>query len=98
MSEAHARDTDPATSHEAADSVTPYLRMRQEAVLTVLQAHGPMPDFVLVELYQKLPMPAQAESGIRTRRAELTHQGWVVNTGRRVETPSGRGAIVWAAL
>lgn len=99
---AHARPTDPHTSHEAARSVGgDRLRASQQAVLAVLKHHGPSTDLLLVELYDMLAaagaQPVQSPSGIRSRRHELVEAGQVVDTGRRVKLPSGRRAIVWAA-
>jgi hypothetical protein len=100
--EAHARRTDPVTSHEAAASVSKKMRANQRAVLTVLARIGPSTDIDLVDQYdrlaRKLDLPRQAGSGIRTRRDELRRQGLVVDTGTKAILPSGRRAIVWAAV
>lgn len=96
---AHARATDPTTSHDAARSVKS-IRPRQRAVLAVL-AERPMTDVELVEVYgyrhraDADRYPRQSESGLRTRRAELVTLGYVEDstTTRRLE--SGRRAIVW---
>lgn len=94
-----ARRTDPATSHEAARSVT-NLTAKQKAVYDVLREHGPMTDADLVAKYQDLAAGGwherQSESGIRTRRSELTDRRVVVATAQG-RSPSGRRAIVWAA-
>jgi hypothetical protein len=39
--------------------------------------------------------PRQSPSGIRSRRAELTDLGLIIDSGRRTVTPSGRPCIVW---
>jgi hypothetical protein len=92
---AHARRTDPATSHEAAESLSSdRLRASQNAVLAFLRRHGAMTDIDLVERYDGL---AQSPSGLRTRRKELVARGLVVDTGSWVRTPSGRRATVWAS-
>lgn len=81
---AHARRTDPDTSHEAARSVEPDLTVRQEAVLLLFQRYGSMTDRELVDRYEAttfLPLngdpdlPVQGPSGIRTRRHELVVAG-----------------------
>lgn len=93
---AHARNSDPATSHAAADSLSSdKIRRSQLAVLGFLKAHGPMTDTGLVERYHQTPM--QSPSGLRTRRRELTDKGLVYDTGERVVLDSGRKSIVWAA-
>jgi hypothetical protein len=100
---AHARATDPHTSHEAAASVAgERLRASQQAVLVELsrRPHG-LTDVELVELYALAAeigrVPRQSPSGIRSRRHELVEAGLVVDTGVRIKLDSGRRAIVWAA-
>jgi len=92
---AHARNSDPATSHEAAASLSDaQLRESQAIVLEALREHGPMPDHELVPLLTgKL-----SASGARTRRAELAQAGLVAYTGENVRTESGRQAMVWGAV
>lgn len=98
---AHARRTDPETSHAAAASVED-LRPRQRAVLTLLAAQPSHHD-ALIERYRAWhttnpeEFPRQAPSGIRTRVAELRDVGYVRDSGGRVTLPSGRHAIVWEA-
>ena len=95
---AHARHTDPQTSHQAAASVTRITDTRQ-AILDAYRLRGPMPDFDLEEYYgqvwQMHRWPRQSPSGIRSRRAELTDLGLIIDSGRRTVTPSGRPCIVW---
>lgn len=97
---AHARGTDPQTSHDAARSIkADHIRASQQAILDILRDHGEMNDLELVRRYQQLADPGrphQSESGIRTRRSELVDAGRVVDTGRRVAMPSGRQSILWA--
>ena len=100
----HARRTDPETSHAAARSIT-NLTDAQFAILQFIRTRGEMADHELVARYQGWckgvygqTWPQMSESGIRTRRKELTDQGLVVDTGVRVPTQSGRQAIVWRAL
>ena len=88
-----ARNTDPATSHDAADSVSE-VTLTQSFVLRVLRR--PRVDVELVRAYQNMKTaPRASESGIRSRRAELVKQGLVRDTGRRTRLESGRMAIVW---
>lgn len=101
--EAHARRTDPGTSHAAAASVTPRIRESQDLVLRALRRLGPATDETLVAYYadaaRRFPgrIRQQSPSGIRTRRRELTDAELVFDTGRRTVLKSGRKAIVWAA-
>jgi len=104
VSTAHARRTDPDTSHDAAESVG-NVTARQVAVLRLFlrdyNAAG-MTDMELIEAYEVAArldprlFPEQSHSGLRTRRSELVHNGFVVDTGQRRRLPSGRWSIVWA--
>ena len=89
-----ARNTDPVTSFQAAESVTDVTKT-QEYVLRCLKK--PRNDIELVEAYRAYKTAPQAsESGIRSRRAELVEAGLIADTGERRKTPSGRSSIVWA--
>jgi hypothetical protein len=98
--EAHARGSDPATSHAAAASLTD-LRASQMAVLGLLLSLGPMTDETLAGHYKRASendeLPKQSSSGLRTRRAELVDAGLVLASGRFEHLTSGRKAIVWKA-
>lgn len=98
---AHARRSDPVTSHEAAASIpSEKIRLSQEAILTVFRRFGPMYDEELQERYGRaqlqLNLPVQSESGIRTRRSELVTKGRLRDSGRKVTPPGkSRRTIVW---
>jgi hypothetical protein len=96
---AHARASDPETSHAAAKSVR-RIRRSQAAVLSCLKLLGPRPDTLLLSGYEahrdEHQWPKQSPSGIRTRRKELVAQGFVADSGVRRRLDSGRMAIVWA--
>lgn len=66
----------------------------QKEVLKVLNQYGPLPDTALVPLAQHLEQVHQSSSGIRTRRSELTADGYVAQVGT-ITLPSGRSAKVW---
>jgi hypothetical protein len=92
---AHARRSDPHTSHEAARSLSANkLRDSQKAVLSHFRKFGPMTDTDLVNIYVGSP---QSRSGLRTRRSELANRGLIEDTGVRKKLPTGRRAIVWRA-
>lgn len=94
------------TSRAAAESVQD-LRANQAAVLEALEAlGGEATDERLVAHYQAALVPAwgslkqprwpkQSESGIRTRRHELTEEGFIEDSGERQALSTGRQAIVW---
>lgn len=89
-----ARNTDPQTSHTAAESVT-NLTHTQATILRVLKR--PRTDTQLIEAFRRLKRaPLASESGIRSRRAELVEKGLVVDSGQRGVTPFNRRSIVWA--
>jgi hypothetical protein len=89
---AHARNTDPATSHAAARSVT--LTPGRELVLSALRTFGPMTDEQLVPILAGKLSP----SGTRTRRSELVSLGLVRATSKTRPLASGRDGIVWEAV
>jgi hypothetical protein len=88
------RNTDPETSHRAADSVR-NITETQAHILKVLSR--PRTDPELIEAYRSLKTaPRASESGIRSRRSELVARGLVIDTGQRVKLPSGRHAVLWS--
>jgi len=92
------RRTDPDTSKDAAKSLTPAsITKTQTIVLEALKAHGPMIDYTLIKTLQG-ESKYHSESGIRTRRCELTEKGLVRDTGRRVTYITNRQCIVWEAI
>lgn len=99
---AHARRSDPETSHAAAASISQEkLRASQVAVLAIFQRVGAMHDERLLAAYADVTLlhgtigPMQSPSGIRTRRRELVDLGLLRNSGETVTLPSGRRSIVW---
>ena len=95
---AHARRTDPNTSHQAAASVT-RIRESQGFILTLFIELGPMPDDRLImHANTKALGRRMSVSGIRTRRSELVRMGLVRDTGKRYRLPSGRLSIIWEAV
>ncbi len=89
---AHARTTDRVTSHMAAASVT-NIRESQQTILYCLKQFGPLCD----EDIYKFVRQGMSPSGARSRRAECVAKGWVVDSGERGTTTSGRKTILWKA-
>ena len=87
---AHARFTDPQTSHDAAERITKELTMLQGQVWTALRTFGPWTDRQLVTALQATH--GRAESTWRTRRAELVDKGLVKPVAIRDRQ------TVWAAV
>lgn len=98
--EAHARNTDPETSHAAARSITSErIRASQQIVLSILKTYGPLTDEDIWSYVLGLGHRGHlSPSGARTRRSELVALGRVRDTGERKTLASGRQAIVWAAV
>lgn len=91
---AHARRTDPSTSHAAAASVR-RIRESQADVLSVIRNCGPISDEGMIRAYRSMGMPWQSDSGLRTRRSELVALGVVRDSGGKTKTASGRKTILW---
>lgn len=95
-----ARHTDPETSKAAAASVSEErITATKAAILAVYREFGPLTDTALRQNYETLVSaglaPMVSESGLRTRRNELTKQYRVIDTGARERLDSGRASIVW---
>jgi len=90
---AHARRTDPETSHEAAASVT-NLTSKQAAVLEILRNGGPMCDEQIFDALWDSGFK-MSPSGARTRRSELVDRGLVEFSGDYLTLKTGRRSRVW---
>lgn len=93
--QAHARNSDPATSHAAAERVRD-LNATQRLVLRVLADIGPSTDERLAAYWREHEITSISPSGLRTRRSELVDTGHVVDTGQLQLTDAGHSSIVWA--
>jgi len=95
---AMSRATDPITSHLAGRSVD--LNRGQQIALEAFRHCEQMTDQSLVSILNELAQSNRkyyiSESGARSRRAELTAAGIIVDTGETEVLPSGRRATVWA--
>jgi hypothetical protein len=87
---AKARRTDPRTSHEAAQAVTPSLTAVQRRVMRYAQAKGQFIDLDL-EVHA-----GDHGSTLRTRRRELVDLGLLRDSGG-TRRPEGRARrfIIW---
>jgi hypothetical protein len=94
----HARTTDPITSHQAAASVT-NLSATKNFILWLFDKFAYLTDEELYAHYCRYmasgDAPMASASGVRTRRSELTETGYLVDSGIRGKTASGRNAITW---
>ena len=91
-----ARNTDPDTSWEAAQSVGDVRRSQQEVFDLIRRAGGTTDEELL--MLAKVQGIRQSPSGLRTRRAELVDKGLVRDSGRRTRGRTGRRMIVWEAV
>lgn len=95
---AHARRTDPGTSHAAAKSVRNQTDTH-ERILELFERFGDATDEDLLIYWEQcaslFDWPTISPSGLRSRRAELVALGLVVDTGRKDKTSTGRACIVW---
>lgn len=89
----NTRTLDPSTSHQAEKSVTG-LAESYRIILEMFRNYGPMNDETLINSWPHSRKPA-SQSGIRSRRSELTATGLIVDSGERVKMASGRNSIVW---
>lgn len=101
--QAHARTTDPWTSHDAARSISEEeLRESERCVLACFRVNGEMHHEKLVERYREGRFlhgwKPQRESGLRTRTSDMKKAGYIRDTGKVVILDSGRSSIVWAAV
>lgn len=89
---AFARRTDPDTSHEAAEQITPMVRALQIAVLEYAARCVPL-GFTDPAMNEHFGVTS---STYRTRRAELVDMGMIADTGeRRSLNGARRKHAVW---
>lgn len=95
--EAHARSTDPWTSHAAAESLSEAaIRASQHAMYGVLRQLRIATGRTIEHVYNRTPgLPRQEPSGLRTRRRELADAGLIFDSGLKEKLPSNRWAILW---
>jgi len=91
--QAHARRSDPITSHDAARAISPLLSPIQRDVLRFAAIKGTSGfDDTELQFYF-----ADDGSSHRTRRAELTEEGMIRDTGRKIRYEGDRcHRIIWA--
>lgn len=90
---AHARRTDPPTSHEAALAATSRLEVQRLLVVSFARGCGAK-GFMDIQLEERFP--DESDSGLRTRRSELAARNIILNTGRTgTYGGSARKRIIW---
>lgn len=89
---AHARITDPETSHEAADAITPDINSLQQRVISYAYSKRET-GFCDAQMEEEL---GDDGSTLRSRRAELAEMGLILDSGRRTTWgDSQRRRIIW---
>ena len=96
MASAHARRSDPLTSHLAAASVMD-LTATQLYILESFGNGNGFTDDELIKYYGSTygRVHPASDSSIRSRRSELVDRGKLVDTGRTRPTAFGRASTVW---
>jgi len=98
MNSAHARNSDPITSHKAADSVNNITDLQNRILQLFESAKNGYTDEELVRQYAKdfgSYFPS-SDSSIRSRRHELEVKGFLRDSGQKRLTKMGRESVVWA--
>lgn len=96
FNQAHARSSDPETSHAVAAKITNLGPVR-DTIVNVLYTFGPMTDEQIAEKIRKYH-PSLKTSGpsMRSRRSELVKEyGMVCDSGSKGKTEMGNPAIIW---
>ena len=92
-----ARRTDPETSKLAAASISAQrITETQLNVLLCVSWSISMADATLVERFEDYWPYLASQSGIRSRRADLTAAGLIKDTGERIKLRGNRSHILWA--
>jgi hypothetical protein len=91
--DAHARRSDPQTSHDAARRVD--VKGHRRIVLALLAVEGPCTADHLEDVAARARLGITPAS-IRSRRVELQRLGLVIDTGTKAATRTGCQATVWA--
>jgi hypothetical protein len=87
FSYAHARASDPATSHEAAESID----ITKQAKL-ILRSYRDGSALLDVDAYRRAGFPPHACDGQRC--SDLRTAGFIERTGARAQTPSGKSGYL----
>lgn len=88
-----ARNTDPSTSHEAAERVEEFVHAHYQQILLALLNHGPLGKDGIAT---KANINGREDGNAVARRLpELQRSGLVVLTGERVQSRSGRSEREW---
>lgn len=97
----HARNTDPTTSHTAANTATPLTGVKAH-ILQLITQHPGITDTKLEQTYQlnahAYDWPPASPSRLRTARHELHTQGHIEPTGNTTPSRYGRPCQEWRVV
>lgn len=93
--QAHARRSDPHTSHAAAKAVTPEITRKQQAVMAFARSRDPA-GFTDLELEEHFH---DSGSTYRTRRRELVDLGQLRDSGETMRHKGDtRHRVIWVLV
>lgn len=97
MSTAHARSSDPVTSHQAALSIGDTTPLQRRLLTLFDMAQDGLNDEQLIAMYKSSYGTAfpGTDSSIRSRRSDLVMKGHLVDSGKFRPTLHGNKSIVW---
>lgn len=94
---AAARASDPDTSHEAAEAVSPHVWESQQATLAIMRAHGkPLTALQVEQIADARELP-HSMSRMRSTLSELETKGYVERVGK-TRPEHGRGRVLWGLV
>lgn len=97
------RNTDPDTSHEAAEKAAVGASKIRPVILEILREAGPMTHDELIAAYRAKVIaqpwtPKASDSGIRTRLKELAAAGVAAEDDEKGQSTFGNSAKRWKAV
>jgi hypothetical protein len=98
--QAHARNSDPETSHAASRSVVNIGRVREQIRELFKAFPKGMTDEQMIYFFREMQRVRTdwknaSDSGLRSRRSELVTLGFVEDSGELGKTEMGNPAIIW---
>ena len=91
---AHARKTDPVTSHEAAEAITPLLNKVEQGIYDALCSFLPG-GATSAEIVEASGIQYRT---VTPRLKPMCKKGFVVDSGEHKRGESGRRQIIWMAI
>jgi hypothetical protein len=92
--QAHARKTDPVTSHEAAEAITPLLNKVEQGIYDALCSFLPK-GATSDEISEASKIQYRT---VTPRLKPMCKKGFVVDSGEHKRGDSGRRQIIWRAI